>query len=160
MFSSILSKLALEKSNFRRTEVETEDALSAGLEGEFGPREGFLRAGDCKNVLIGDFDRGGGNRILACLRSLRTTFGSGMEPMQSQHQNRMCLPIIDLLSSTSTSSSLVSVPFEFLFVPFTLCTDFAFGFSGEENMWSIGSRPFSSRIPVSGRVRPVFLFQC
>lgn len=83
----MLSKLALEKSNFRRTEVDTEDALGAGLEGEFGPREGFLRAGDCKNVLIGDFDRGGGSRIFACLRSLRTAFGSGIVPIQGQHQN-------------------------------------------------------------------------
>ncbi len=79
----MLSKLALEKSSFRRTDVDTEDALAAGLEGEDpGPRDGCLRAGDCRNVLIGDFDRGG-NRILACLRSLRIAFGSGMVPIRS-----------------------------------------------------------------------------
>ena len=29
-----------------------------------GPNEGCLRAGDCRNVLIGDLDLGGGIRML------------------------------------------------------------------------------------------------
>jgi hypothetical protein len=58
------------------------------------------------------------------------------------------------------SSSLDIVAFAFLRVIFTLLDGLTLlGFSGEENRWSIGSRPFSSRIPVSGRVSPVFLLR-
>lgn len=74
----MLPELISEKSNFRLTEVDTEVALGAGRTGDDpGPSDGFLRAGDCRNVLMGDLDRGGGNRILACFRSLRTAAGSG-----------------------------------------------------------------------------------
>ena len=58
-----------------------------------------------------------------------------------------------ILSTNSISSSLDIVVFAFLPLPFAFLVDF----SGEENKWSIGSRPFSSRIPVSSTVRPVFL---
>lgn len=66
------------KSNFRATlEVVAEPRLGD----EIG-RDGFLRAGDCKKVFMGDFDRGG-SRTLARLRSERTAVGSGIEPESS-----------------------------------------------------------------------------
>jgi hypothetical protein len=81
--------LAFEKSNFRRTDAETEAVVGATIEpltgDDTGPRDGFLLAGDCKYVLIGDLERGGGNRILARFRSVRTASGSGMVPAQSQY---------------------------------------------------------------------------
>ena len=45
---------------------------------EVGPMDGFLLAGDCRNVLMGDLERGGGIRILC--RSLRIAVGSGIVP--------------------------------------------------------------------------------
>ena len=76
------SRSSVEKSNFLRTEVVTEAGLGAMIEPrmgeEMGPRDGFLLAGDCKNVLIGDLERGGGIRVLC--RALRTAVGSGTVP--------------------------------------------------------------------------------
>jgi hypothetical protein len=84
--SSLSSKPLFEKSNFRRTDADTDDALGATAEPfareETGPRDGFLRAGDFKDVLIGDLERGGGNRIPARFRSVRTAVGSGMVPVE------------------------------------------------------------------------------
>jgi hypothetical protein len=86
--------LAFEKSNFRRTDAETEAVVGATIEpltgDDTGPRDGFLLAGDCKYVLIGDLERGGGNRILARFRSVRTASGSGMVPAPKsiQHDTR------------------------------------------------------------------------
>jgi hypothetical protein len=59
----------------------------------------------------------------------------------------------------SISSSLVIVMSEF--APFLVLRvgllDLGAGFAGEEKRLSMGSKPFSSRIPVSGTVNPVFL---
>ena len=80
--SSLASIPSLEKSNFRLTGAAADVALDATIEprvGEdTGPRDGFLLAGDCKNVLIGDLERGGGNRRL--FLSVRTAVGSGIVP--------------------------------------------------------------------------------
>ena len=80
----LASRSSVEKSNFLRTEAVTDAGLGATIEPrtgeETGPRDGFLLAGDCKNVLIGDLERGGGIRILC--RSLRTAVGSGIVPNQ------------------------------------------------------------------------------
>jgi hypothetical protein len=46
-----------------------------------GPNEGCLRAGDCRNVLIGDLDLGGGIRMLDLFLSVRTAVGSGIVPI-------------------------------------------------------------------------------
>ena len=46
-----------------------------------GPNEGFLRAGDCRNVLIGDLDLGGGIRMLDRFLSVNTAVGSGIVPI-------------------------------------------------------------------------------
>lgn len=75
---------SFEKSSFRRTDADTEADLGATIVPragvETGPMDGFLRAGDCRNVLIGDLDRGGGSRTLA--RFSRTCSGSGIVPMK------------------------------------------------------------------------------
>ena len=77
--------MAFEKSSFRRTDADTEADLGATIVprvgDETGAMDGFLRAGDCRNVLIGDLDRGGGSRILA--RFSRTSSGSGIVPMKA-----------------------------------------------------------------------------
>lgn len=79
------SRESVEKSNFLRTEAETEAVFEATIEPrvgeETGPRDGFLLAGDCKNVLIGDLERGGGIRILC--RWLRIAVGSGIVPNET-----------------------------------------------------------------------------
>lgn len=76
-----VSRSSAEKSNFLRTEAVTDAVFGATIEPrtgeETGPRDGFLLAGDCKNVLIGDLERGG-IRILC--RALRTAVGSGIVP--------------------------------------------------------------------------------
>lgn len=76
------SRLLLEKSNLRRTKADDEAPCDAARVGEEPrPSDGFLLAGDCKNVLIGDLERGGGIRILApCFRAVRTEVGSGIVP--------------------------------------------------------------------------------
>jgi hypothetical protein len=74
----------VEKSSFRRTDADVVATFGSIIEPlvgeETGPRDGFLLAGDCKNVLIGDLERGGGIRILARFRLVRTAVGSGMVP--------------------------------------------------------------------------------
>ena len=81
-----ISTLVFEKSNFLLTDAETEADAGATIEpltgDDTGPREGFLLAGDCKYVLIGDLERGGGNRILARCRAVRASVGSGIVPSQ------------------------------------------------------------------------------
>ena len=79
------SRLSFEKSNFLRTDADTEGTLDSRGERREGevkrPIEGFLRAGDCKKVLMGDLERGGGRRIPdRCCLSVRTAVGSGMVP--------------------------------------------------------------------------------
>ena len=82
--SSLTSRPLVEKSSFRRTDADVVAIFGSIIEPlvgeETGPRDGFLLAGDCKNVLIGDLERGGGMRILARFRSVRTAVGSGMVP--------------------------------------------------------------------------------
>jgi hypothetical protein len=77
----------LEKSSLLRTGADVDAARGAiiePLDGEDpGPIEGFLRAGDFKKVLIGDFERGGGNRTPdARFRSAITSAGFGIVPAQ------------------------------------------------------------------------------
>ena len=83
--SSTPSSSLFENCNFLRTEADGEAAGGASIEplmgDETGPNDGFLRAGDCKYVLIGDLERGGGIRMLALFRSVRTAVGSGIVPI-------------------------------------------------------------------------------
>lgn len=82
--STFASRLSLEKSNFLRTDAVADPFLgSTGprLGDEYGPREGFLFGGDCRNVLIGVFALGGGSRMFA-RRSVRTSVGSGIVPIK------------------------------------------------------------------------------
>jgi hypothetical protein len=101
-----ISALVLEKSSFLRTDAETDAGVGATIEpltgDDTGPRDGFLLAGDCKYVLIGDLDRGGGNRILARFRAMSAAVGSGI-----------------VLSPISISSSLDKVVLAFFRAPFT-----------------------------------------
>lgn len=85
-----ISALVLEKSSFLRTDAETDAGVGATIEpltgDDTGPRDGFLLAGDCKYVLIGDLDRGGGNRILARFRAMSAAVGSGIVPLHKSIQ--------------------------------------------------------------------------
>ena len=95
MTSSILT---FEKSSFLRTDAETEAVVGATIEpltgDDTGPREGFLLAGESRYVLIGDLERGGGNRILARFRSVRTAVGSGIVPAPKSIQLYMIHTLI------------------------------------------------------------------
>ena len=63
-----------------------------------------------------------------------------------------------VLCPTSISSSLVKVAFGFPFMAdFLLPLGIGSSFAGDENSSSIGSIPYSSRMPLSGTVKPVFL---
>lgn len=71
------------------TEADCEAALGATIDPrigeETGPSDGFLRAGDSRNVFMGDFARGIGCFIEVCLRSVRTAVGSGIVPGIGQY---------------------------------------------------------------------------
>jgi hypothetical protein len=119
------STLLFEKSSFRRTDAETDTVGGATIEpltgDDKGPRDGFLLAGDCKNVLIGDLERGGGTRIPPRFRSVRAAVGSGMVPAPksippSLHDTRAYFGR-HILSPTSMSSSLDMVAFAFFRTP-------------------------------------------
>lgn len=82
-------------------------------------------------------------RMLALFLSVSTALGSGI-----------------VLCPTSISSSLVKVAFGFgvfFIADFLVELDMGGGFAGDENSSSIGSIPYSSRMPLSGTVNPVFL---
>jgi hypothetical protein len=117
------SILTFEKSSFLRTDAETEAVVGATIEpltgDDTGPREGFLLAGESRYVLIGDLERGGGNRILARFRSVRTAAGSGIVPAPKSIQLYMIhtLILIHILSPTSMSSSLDMVALAFFRAP-------------------------------------------
>lgn len=80
-------------------------------------------------------------RMLTLFLSVSTALGSGI-----------------VLCPTSISSSLVKVVFAFFFIAdFLVELDKGCSFAGDENSSSIGSIPYSSRMPLSGTVNPVFL---
>lgn len=82
-------------------------------------------------------------RMLTFFLSVSTALGSGI-----------------VLCPTSISSSLVKVAFGFgcfFIADFLVELDMGGNFAGDENNSSIGSIPYSSRIPLSGTVNPVFL---
>lgn len=70
----------------RRTDAAVRTSLGVITEprvgDEMGPSEGCLRAGDCRKVLIGDLERGGGRRMLALFRSVKTSATSGAVPRE------------------------------------------------------------------------------
>jgi len=83
--NTLASISSVEKSNLLRTDAMVVAVLGATIDprmgDETGPREGFLRAGDCRYVFIGDLERGGGIRVL--WRALSTAVGSGTVPDRS-----------------------------------------------------------------------------
>ena len=109
--------------------------------------------GEPIEVLIGERERGGKER-----RALRIVVGSGKESEYCVNGELICHGLIDILVVKSMSSS-VSVLLLAVFPLLLLLgrCDEAVGFSGEENIPSIGASPCSSRTPVSFSVTPVFL---
>lgn len=80
---SLESPSFVEKSSLRRTDADTDAVLGGTVDPRFGektppPKEGFLRAGDFKNVLIGEFERGGSRKLARCSS---TSSGSGIVPL-------------------------------------------------------------------------------
>ena len=113
-----------------------------------GPTD--LRGEEFKEVLMGDRACGGGRIALPFRRVDKTSVGSGIVPVanvisrdwQIRHETVILSPI-SILSSPTV---------ELWLIPLRLGD-----FSGESNIPSRGSRPCSSRIPVSLSVTPVFL---
>lgn len=89
--SSLASRLPLEKSSFRRTFVDAGAAVfstfEARAEDGTGPREGLRRAGEFRYVFIGDFDFGGGSRMLVDILCAITAVGSGIVPIEVSQLN-------------------------------------------------------------------------
>lgn len=94
--SALFPKSATEKSSRRMTEAGGFARLGVTTEPRVGddcrPSDGCLRAGDCRNVLIGDFDLGGG--IVSLFLSVKTAVGSGIVPIIGKYVSmtieRMC----------------------------------------------------------------------
>ncbi len=74
--------MPFEKSSFLRTctvSVSRRAVADPLLGEEPDAKFGFLRAGDWRDVLMGELERGG-NRTSCDLRAVRTVIGSGAEP--------------------------------------------------------------------------------
>lgn len=113
------------------------------------------RGEDPSAVFTGDRDRGGGRCVRLLRRIAAEVVMAGMEPSIKvlaqpsrvyQRVRASLLPCSHLLSCMSIDSDAV-----------TVLPRLGGDFSGEEKMPEIGSRPLSSRTPLSSSVIPVFL---